>query len=115
MAAVRAMSSPSLATPPVVRVDQVNHFFGEGNSRNQVLFRNCLAIEAGQLGIMTGPSGFGKTTLLTLVCALRSLKEGTIEILGHGLAGEPESALVDMRRSIGFIFQMHNLFEALSA
>jgi putative ABC transport system ATP-binding protein len=115
MADIRPISSPSLATPPVVRVDQVNHFFGEGQSRNQVLFRNCLAIDAGQLVIMTGPSGSGKTTLLTLVGALRTLQEGTIEILGHGLAGVPEAALVEMRRDIGFIFQMHNLFEALSA
>jgi len=115
MAATPAISSPALATPSVVRVDQVNHFFGEGESRNQVLFRNCLEIDAGQLVIMTGPSGSGKTTLLTLVGALRSLQEGTIEILGHGLAGVPESALFEMRRNIGFIFQMHNLFEPLSA
>ncbi len=115
MAATPAMSSPSLATPPVVRVDRVNHFFGEGESRNQVLFRNCLAIDAGELVIMTGPSGSGKTTLLTLVGALRSLQEGTIEILGHGLAGVSESALFEMRRNIGFVFQMHNLFEPLSA
>jgi putative ABC transport system ATP-binding protein len=115
MAVISAMPSPPLATTPVVRVDQVNHFFGEGESRNQVLFQNCLTIEAGQLVIMTGPSGSGKTTLLTLVGALRSLQEGTIEILGHGLAGVPEAALFEMRRDIGFIFQMHNLFEALSA
>jgi putative ABC transport system ATP-binding protein len=115
MAAIPAMPSPSFAIPPVVRVDGVNHFFGEGESRNQVLFQNCLAIDAGQLVIMTGPSGSGKTTLLTLVGALRSLQEGRIEIFGHGLAGVPESALFEMRRDIGFIFQMHNLFEALSA
>src|SRR5436190_19366516 len=115
MAAIAAVSSPSLATVPVVRVDQVNHFFGGGESRNQVLFENCLAIDAGQLVIMTGPSGSGKTTLLTLVGGLRSLQEGTIEILGQGLGGAPDPVLVEMRRNVGFIFQMHNLFEALSA
>src|SRR5439155_4560149 len=115
MAVIPAMSPPSLATPPVVRVDQVNHFFGEGESRNQVLFRNCLAIDAGQLVVMTGPSGSGKTTLLTLVGALRSLQEGRIEVLGHDLSALGPAGLVRVRRDIGFIFQMHNLFESLSA
>ncbi len=106
-----ATASPA----PVVRVDRVNHFYGDGESRNQVLFQNCLEIGAGQLTIMTGPSGSGKTTLLTLVGALRSLQEGAIEVLSHNLAGLSKEALVETRRNIGFIFQMHNLFDALSA
>src|SRR5258708_39380821 len=100
------MLSPSLAGAAVVRVDQVNHFFGAGESRNQVLFGNCLAVDAGQLVIMTGPSGSGKTTLLTLVGGLRSLQEGTIEILGQGLGGGQDSPLVGRRRNVRFIFQM---------
>jgi putative ABC transport system ATP-binding protein len=100
---------------PVVRVDQVNHYFGEGESRNQVLFKNSIEIAAGQLVIMTGPSGSGKTTLLTLIGALRSVQEGTIDIVGRRLSGLPMRDLIDVRRNIGFIFQMHNLFDSLSA
>jgi len=44
-------------TRATVRVDKVSHFFGEGGSRNRVLFDNSIEIEAGQLVIMTGPSG----------------------------------------------------------
>src|SRR4051794_28976388 len=58
-------------TRATVRVDKVSHFFGEGGSRNRVLFDNSIEIEAGQLVVMTGPSGSGKTTLLTLIGALR--------------------------------------------
>lgn len=103
------------APDAAVRIEHVNYYFGEGKSRNQVLFQNSLEIEAGRLVIMTGPSGSGKTTLLTLIGALRSLQEGKIEILGRNLTGLQRSELVAMRRNIGFIFQMHNLFDSLSA
>jgi putative ABC transport system ATP-binding protein len=98
----------------VVHVDGLNHYFGEGESRNQVLFNNSIDIEPGQLVIMTGPSGSGKTTLLTLIGALRSVQQGTVEILGHNLTGLSSRDLIDVRRNIGFIFQMHNLFDSLS-
>ena len=100
---------------PTVRVEDVNHFYGQGESRNQVLFDNRIEIEAGQLVVMTGPSGAGKTTLLTLVGALRSLQQGRIDVLGENLATLGRRELVAMRRNVGFIFQMHNLFDALSA
>src|SRR5437762_4396348 len=82
-----------------VRVEKLNHFFGEGESRNQVLFNNDIEIEAGQLVIMTGPSGSGKTTLLTLIGALRSIQSGRIEILGNNLSGLHGNPLVAMRRN----------------
>jgi predicted ABC-type transport system involved in lysophospholipase L1 biosynthesis ATPase subunit len=105
----------ALGPRATIRVEKVNHFFGEGESRNQVLFDNDIEIDAGQLVIMTGPSGSGKTTLLTLIGALRAVQSGRIEILGHDLFGLLGSPLVAMRRNIGFIFQMHNLFDSLSA
>jgi putative ABC transport system ATP-binding protein len=64
---------------------------------------------------MTGLSGAGKTTLLTLVGALRSVQEGRIAVLGHDLSRLATRDLVAVRRNVGFIFQMHNLFDALSA
>ena len=103
------------AAQPVVRVEALSHYYGEGLARNQVLFGNSIEIPAGQLVVMTGPSGAGKTTLLTLIGALRSAHEGRIDVLGHDLSRLGGSELVEVRRGIGFIFQMHNLFEALSA
>src|SRR5215467_923552 len=46
---------------PVLRVRGVNHFFGEGDTRTQVLFDNTLEVMPGELVIMSGPSGSGKT------------------------------------------------------
>jgi putative ABC transport system ATP-binding protein len=103
------------APEPAVRVYGLNHYYGEGEARNQVLFGNSIEIPAGQLVVMTGPSGAGKTTLLTLIGALRSAQEGRIDVLGRDLSQLGGRDLVEVRRDIGFIFQMHNLFDALSA
>jgi len=100
---------------PVVRADAVDFFYGEGDARFQVLFDNHIDISPGQLVVMTGPSGSGKTTMLTLIGALRSMQQGRIEVLGQNLASLSSRELVRVRRGIGFIFQMHNLFDSLSA
>jgi putative ABC transport system ATP-binding protein len=116
-AAVAADQPRELHPPPApaVRVEALNHFYGSGEARNQILFDNSIEIGAGQLVVMTGPSGAGKSTLLTLVGALRSIQEGRIEVLGRDLSRLSPGQLVATRRHVGFIFQMHNLFDALSA
>jgi putative ABC transport system ATP-binding protein len=111
------MSAGSAApeAPAVVQVERVNHHYGQGEARNQVLFGNSIEIGPGQLVIMTGPSGSGKTTLLSLIGGLRSVQEGTIRILDRNLTGLARQELVAVRRNLGFIFQAHNLFDSLSA
>jgi putative ABC transport system ATP-binding protein len=106
---------PLAAEAPTVRAEGVNFSYGEGEARFQVLFDNRIDIAPGQLVVMTGPSGSGKTTLLTLIGGLRSLQEGRIEVLGHDLSGLGPRELVRVRRDIGFIFQLHNVFESLTA
>ena len=116
-------SSPSLPPPgsPVLRVTRVNHHFGEGETRTQVLFDNTLEVMPGEMVIMSGPSGSGKTTLLTLIGGLRTLQDGEIEVWDSDAAnyrklrGTPEADLVHVRRLIGFIFQRHNLFDSLTS
>jgi putative ABC transport system ATP-binding protein len=98
-----------------VRIRELQHHFGEGELRRQVLFDNSLDVFRGEIVIMTGPSGSGKTTLLTLIGTLRTVQEGSLKVLGHELHGAGPSELVDVRRKIGFIFQAHNLFESLTA
>ncbi len=108
----------SVITPTselVVNVQGLNHYFGEGENRKQVLFNNNLQVGPGELVIMTGPSGSGKTTLLTLIGALRSTQEGSNQVLGSELRDLSAKGLNEVRRRIGFIFQMHNLFDSLTA
>ena len=100
---------------PVIQIRNLNHFFGSGSLRKQVLFDITLDIYPGEIVILTGPSGSGKTTLLTLCGALRSIEEGSVTVLGHELNGATPSDLVTIRQNIGFIFQAHNLIAALTA
>ncbi len=100
---------------PVVHIRGLNHFFGEGETRAQVLFDNKLEVMPGEIVIMTGPSGSGKTTLLTLVSGLRTVQQGSVRVLGRELNGLGPAGLIQLRRGIGFIFQAHNLFDSLTA
>jgi putative ABC transport system ATP-binding protein len=100
---------------PVVVARKVGHAFDTGAARKQVLFDVDFALERGEFVILTGPSGAGKTTLMTLIGALRSLQSGSIRVLETELAGLGAAGQRDIRRRIGFIFQDHNLFEALTA
>src|SRR6476659_6547129 len=99
----------------VIRIRGLNHYYGQGETRKQVLFSNHFDAYQGQIVIMTGPSGSGKTTLLTLIGTLRTVQEGSLQVLGRELAGAPSAQLVHARRDIGFIFQAHNLFVSLTA
>ena len=107
------MLAPPLG--PAIRIKDVNFAYGQGESRFNVLFDVSLEMPPGQLAVLTGPSGSGKTTLLTLIGGLRTLQHGRIEVLGSDLSGLAPRELVPVRRDIGFIFQMHNLFDSLSA
>lgn len=98
-----------------VNVDGVSHYYGEGETRKQVLFGNELKIRRGEIVIMTGPSGSGKTTLLTLVGTLRSVQEGSLKVLHTELNGIGAADTTMLRKKTGFIFQAHNLFESLTA
>jgi putative ABC transport system ATP-binding protein len=98
-----------------VRVHNLQHYFGEGDLKKQVLFDNNLDVARGEIVIMTGPSGSGKTTLLTLIGTLRTVQEGSLNVLGRELRGASPAQMIALRQEMGFIFQAHNLFESLTA
>ncbi|HUY36877.1 MAG TPA: ATP-binding cassette domain-containing protein [Pirellulales bacterium] len=106
---------PHAGGPLGVRIRDLNYEFGRGELRKQVLFDNTLDLTRGEIVIMTGPSGSGKTTLLTLIGALRTVQQGSVQVMGRELKGLTRQQLVDVRRNVGFIFQAHNLFESLTA
>ncbi|PSB43942.1 ABC transporter [Cyanosarcina cf. burmensis CCALA 770] len=93
----------------------VNHYYGKGQLRKQILFDISTDVQAGEIAIVTGPSGSGKTTLLTLIGGLRSVQEGSLKVLGQELYGVSEVRLQRLRKQIGFIFQSHNLLNSLTA
>ena len=100
---------------PIISIAHLNHYFGKGKLRKQVLSDINLEIVPGEIVIMTGPSGSGKTTLLTLIGGLRSVQSGSMEILEQEFYGATAEELVRARRHNGYIFQAHNLHQSLTA
>ncbi|OWY67227.1 ABC transporter [cyanobacterium TDX16] len=99
---------------PVISIQNLNHYFGQGELKKQVLFDINLEIMPGEIIIMTGPSGSGKTTLLSLMGGLRSAQEGSLKILGQEIRGANKQLLTRLRCQIGYIFQAHNLMSFLT-
>lgn len=105
----------TIALKPAIAVQNLDHFFGHGELKKQVLFEIDLAIQKGEIVILTGPSGSGKTTLLSLMGGLRSPQSGSLKMLDVELVkAEPHTAL-QSRRQCGYIFQAHNLHSSLTA
>jgi putative ABC transport system ATP-binding protein len=100
---------------PAIEIAGLSHWYGEGKMRRQVLEGVDLSIASGEVVLLTGPSGCGKTTLLTLVGALRQVQAGQVKVFGQELAGSSRRERQQLRRSIGMIFQGHNLLRCLSA
>ncbi len=109
------MTSVQTKLDPVIAVHHLDHYFGQGHLRKQVLFDITFNIFPGEIVIMSGPSGSGKTTLLTLLGALRSAQSGSLRILGQELCGSTAAEQVNTRRQMGYIFQAHNLHRSLTA
>ncbi len=97
-----------------ISITNLNHYYGEGLLRKQVLFNINLQIQRGEIVILTGPSGSGKTTLLTLMGSLRSAQEGSLRVLEHELLNASREQMTLARRNIGYIFQAHNLLSFLT-
>lgn len=112
---MKAQSGAVIEAGAAITLRNVNHWFGDGEARKQVLFDIDLAIARGKLTVLVGASGSGKTTLLTLMGCLRRVQEGSIALLGIELNGATEDLLVASRRRLGFIFQAHNLHDSLTA
>ena len=107
------MQNPS-PNAPVIRTENLCHSYGKGELRTQILHDLTFDVRRGEITLLVGPSGSGKSTLLTLIGALRSVEEGSIQVLGQELKGADERVLMQTRRRIGFIFQSHNLVSSLT-
>ena len=72
-----------------------------------------LRLAPGELVALTGPSGSGKSTLLNLIGALDRPDAGTVAVDGVPVDGS--DAAEYRARTVGFVFQFHNLISVLSA
>lgn len=104
-----------MSQKPIVKIQNLNHFYGTGLLQKQILFEVNLELRTGEIVLLTGPSGSGKTTLLSLIGGLRSVQRGSLQVLNRELNGASNEQLVQIRRNIGYIFQNYNLLGFLTA
>ncbi|MDO4806657.1 MAG: ABC transporter ATP-binding protein [Coriobacteriales bacterium] len=73
-------------------------------------------IDQGELVVIVGPSGAGKTTVLNMLGGMDSATSGTIFLDGREVSALDERELTQYRRhDIGFVFQFYNLVQNLTA
>jgi putative ABC transport system ATP-binding protein len=99
---------------PILSLRDVSYSYPSAGGRKQVLRNVSADVWPGEIVLMVGPSGAGKTTMLTLAGALRSVESGSLITLQRELSGATPDELIQVRKKIGFIFQRHNLLESLS-
>ncbi len=90
---------------PLVELKNVNKYFGSVH----VLKDIDLVVRRGEVVVVIGPSGGGKSTLCRTINRLESIDEGTILIDGQPLPIEGK-ALARLRSEVGMVFQSFNLF-----
>lgn len=97
-----------------IHIQNLNHTFVDGQQVRPILCGIDLTVLSGQMVLLTGKTGCGKTTLLTLIGVLRSVQKADVcEVLGRNLLGIQQEQQACLRREIGFIFQANNLFKSL--
>lgn len=73
-------------------------------------------IEKGELAIILGASGAGKSTILNILGGMDSVTKGKIIIDNKDIAKFNRKQLIEYRRNdVGFVFQFYNLVQNLTA
>lgn len=74
------------------------------------------SIEKGELAIILGSSGAGKSTVLNILGGMDTNDEGKVIIDGKNIAEYSATELITYRRNdVGFVFQFYNLIQSLTA
>lgn len=98
-----------------LEVKNIKKSYGKDGSYVQVLKGITTGIEKGQMCVIQGTSGSGKSTFLNCIGGLDTMDSGSIKVDGKEIAGLKADALSDYRReNLGFIFQFYNLVPNLT-
>ena len=90
--------------------------YGEGEARIHALDGASFTVERGELAIILGASGAGKTTALNILGGMDTVTSGTVTVDGRDVSSANEAQLVEYRRAdVGFVFQFYNLVPNLTA
>lgn len=99
-----------------IEFNNVTKTYGSGTAEIHALDGASFIVEKGELAVVLGASGAGKTTALNILGGMDTATAGQVMVDGRDIthAGEPE--LVEYRRAdVGFVFQFYNLVPNLTA
>ena len=99
-----------------VQLKNVCRYYTMGDKKISASDNMTFEIEKGELCIVVGPSGAGKTTVLNMLGGMDSPSSGEIIIDGTVISKMNEKELTNYRRyDVGFVFQFYNLVQNLTA
>ena len=97
----------------IVDIKKLTKTFSDGSRKLHVLKDINLQIDKGSIITIKGPSGSGKSTLLSILGTLDNADSG--ELLINGISIQENTNIDKLRnKSIGFVFQFHNLISELT-
>ena len=98
----------------LIETIHLDKIYGSGETAVHALADVNVTVTAGEFIAIMGPSGCGKSTLLNMLGALDQPTHGEVWVAGENLAKLKN--VDDFRaRTVGFVFQLHNLLPTLSA
>ena len=90
--------------------------YGAGSAQIHALDGASFTVERGELAIILGASGAGKTTALNILGGMDTATSGRVLVDGRDISRAGEGKLVEYRRAdVGFVFQFYNLVSNLTA
>ncbi|MDN4174666.1 ATP-binding cassette domain-containing protein [Nocardioides sp. SOB77] len=113
-----ATAEPLVPSGPAVVASDLTRVYRSATGETYALRGVDLTIGGGTLTVVAGPSGSGKSSLLTLVSARERPSAGELSVLGSDVAGAPTPVLRRLRhRRIGYVPQRAStgLFPHLTA
>jgi putative ABC transport system ATP-binding protein len=101
---------------PTLKSRHVTLTYGKGETETTALREVSLDLHKRQITLLMGPSGSGKSSLLSVLSGLQRPNAGKVMVLGEDLWALSDRERERFRlRHFGFIFQGYNLFPALTA
>ena len=99
-----------------IEFKNVSKHYGENDSLVKALDEASFSIDKGELVVILGPSGAGKTTALNILGGMDKVTSGEVIIDGDDITKYSNKQLIQYRRNdIGFVFQFYNLVQNLTA
>ena len=99
-----------------IEFSKVNKNYQMGEITIKALNNTGFEIEKGELVVIVGPSGAGKTTTLNILGGMDTATSGTVLVDGKDITKLKGKDLIKYRREdIGFVFQFYNLVQNLTA